>query len=304
MGRPQQPDEHLPEVAQTRPPLTPNAHGDHLPEVVPDTSPEAAQPRNFMETDKYPAQYDTAPKLLHEEPTTPGMSPGQQYQQPWGPGSIVGGDYHSVSALSPNSDVPWHSFPPGADDQKTYVGSEPETERRICGLRRRHFGIIAVIIGIIVVAAAVGGGVGGAMAARQTDEAAPAETNSTSASGSTGRTSTAPSSSVTDLNDQTDPSVFEMFEFQAWSETNYKGETTPILKEPGFYDLDIDAISYYWVHNKTDCCVTFCKDHEVSTGYLCDPKRQPVTDKQITFRRVSLWCGNRLNTEWHTKCSR
>jgi hypothetical protein len=260
-----------------------------------------------METDKYPARYDTAPKFpLHEEPTTPGMSPGQRYQQPWGPGSIVGGDYHSISALSPNSDVPWHSFPPGADDQKTYVGSEPETERRICGLRRRLFGIIAVIIGIIVVAAAVGGGVGSAMAARQTDEAAPAET--ASASGSTdsaaSATSSAPSSSATgDLSDQTDPSVFEMFQFQAWSEPNYKGETTPIFKEHGFYDLDIDAVSYYWVHDKSDCCVTFCRDHEVSTGYQCDPKRQPVTEGRKPFRRVYLWCGNRLNETLHTMCS-
>lgn len=185
MGRPQAQDENLPEVVENRPYLTPNPHGDHLPEVVPDSSPEAAQQRYYTETDKYPAQYDTAPKLLHEEPLTPEMSPMQQYRQPWGPASIVGGDYHSVSALSPNSAVPWHSFPPGADDQETYVGSEPETEKRICGLRKRLFIIIAVVLAVVIVVAAVGGGVGGAMASRQSDaDAAPAETGTATESGS------------------------------------------------------------------------------------------------------------------------
>ncbi|KAK3291116.1 uncharacterized protein B0H64DRAFT_42703 [Chaetomium fimeti] len=314
MGRPQAPDEGLPEVVQNRPTPVPNPHGDHLPEVVPDSSPEAAQgQRYFMETDKYPAQYDTAPKLLHEEPTTPGTSPGQQYQQPWGPGS-VGGD-HSVSALSPNSSVPWHSFPPGADDQQTYVGSEPETEKRICGLRKRLFIIIAVIVGIVVVVAAVGGGVGGAMAARQTDEAAPAETSSaaestssaasTTASGETGTstTSSAPSPSITNLNDQVDPRIFEKFAFQGWAKNNYTGNATEVLLEPGFYDLDINVVSYYWVTNKTDCCVTFCKDHEETGGFKCDSVRQNATQDQTGFSRVSLWCGNRLNEEWQVKCS-
>ncbi len=174
MGRPA--DENLPEVVPYQP--VPQ-HEAVLPEVVPDSSPEAAQQRYFMETDKYPAYYDTAPKLLHEEAVPPGYysnSPGQQHQQPWT------GAEHSVSAISPNSSVPWQSFPPGGDDQNTYVGSEPEQEKRICGIRKRLFIIIAVILGVVVVAAAVGGGVGGAKAASQRSSDAAQLANSTSAS--------------------------------------------------------------------------------------------------------------------------
>jgi hypothetical protein len=129
-----------------------------------------------MESDKYPANYDTAPKLLQETPSPGILTPGQQYQQPW-----TGSDAATVSALSPNSEVPWQSFPAG-DDQHTYVGSEPEREKRICGIRKRLFIIIAVIVGVVVVAAAVGGGVGGSRAARQ-DGAEAAETASASGSG-------------------------------------------------------------------------------------------------------------------------
>jgi hypothetical protein len=114
-------DENLPEVVPHQPQPTP------LPEVVPDSSPEAAQGQPYyMESDKYPANYDTAPKLLQETPSPGILTPGQQYQQPW-----TGSDAATVSALSPNSEVPWQSFPAG-DDQHTYVGSEPEREKRIC----------------------------------------------------------------------------------------------------------------------------------------------------------------------------
>jgi len=314
MGRPQAPDENLPEVAENRPYLAPNPHGDHLPEVVPDSSPEAAQQRYYMETDKYPAQYDTAPKLLHEEPLTPEMSPMQQYRQPWGPASIVGGDYHSVSALSPNSAVPWHSF--HSDDQQTYVGSEPEAEKRICGLRKRLFIIIAVVLAVVIIAAAVGGGVGGAMASRQSDsDAAPAETDSATESGSSptsasstdptaaSTTSSAPTPSITFLNNQTNPSVFEMFAFQGFSGNNFTGNATDIYLEPGYYDFNISITSYVWVTKKTDCCVTFCKDKKTTGGFRCDPIRRNRTEDNESFPRVSLWCGNRLNEVKQVQCS-
>lgn len=170
MGRPA--DENLPEVVQHQP--SPQAQAV-LPEVVPDSSPEAAQQRYFMESDKYPAYYDTAPKLPHEGGY---LAPGQQYDQP-PPGWT--GTEHSVSAISPNSSLPWQSFPSGGgDDEQTYVGSEAAPEKRICGIRKRLFIIIAVIVGLVVVGAAVGGGVGGSMAARSSDEAAAAVTTSAS----------------------------------------------------------------------------------------------------------------------------
>lgn len=120
-----------------------------------------------METEKYPAYYDTTPKMPHE----PGVSPQSQYQQPWtGPGA--------VSAISPNSAAPWESRAPGGDDQQTFVGSEPAQEKRICGMRKKIFIIVAAILAVVVIAAAIGGGVGGSMASKKgsDNEAQPAET--------------------------------------------------------------------------------------------------------------------------------
>jgi hypothetical protein len=162
-------DENLPEVVQ-QPPM---ASSTPLPEVVPDSSPEFTQ-QGYIERDKIPVEYDPTPKFLHEPQTTGMHSPGYQNQQPWTDAE------HSASMMSPNSSLPWQSFPPW-DDQQTQVGSEPaEPEKRICGLRKRLFIIIAVIIGLVVVGAAVGGAVGGSIAARQgsSDGAEPAETSS------------------------------------------------------------------------------------------------------------------------------
>jgi hypothetical protein len=164
MGAP--PDEHLPEVVHPQPQPT------SYPEVVPNSAQEY-----YVGSDKhlYPVQYDDAPKLLHEGPPDPY---GQQhyYQQP--------GDANAYSAygVSPDGSVPWQSFPPGGGpDQTGHDGSAPEPEKRICGLGKRRFILIAVIIGIVVVAAAVGGGVGGSMASRKaSSDAAASSTTSSS----------------------------------------------------------------------------------------------------------------------------
>lgn len=161
-------DENLPEVVPHQPqPVS------SLPEVVPDTSPEVGEQPYHFHHDKYPAYYDDAPKLPHEQ--QPAAAPGaglQPQDQQWaGAGSAV------VSAVSPDGSVPWQSFPPAGDDQQTYVASEPGQEPRICGIRRRLFIIIAVVLATVVIAAAVGGGVGGALSARRGSEGAsePAE---------------------------------------------------------------------------------------------------------------------------------
>lgn len=53
---------------------------------------------------------------------------------------------------------------PQVDSQSTSTPFENK-ERKMCGLRRRNFVILAIVV-LILVAAGVGGGVGGAMAAR------------------------------------------------------------------------------------------------------------------------------------------
>ncbi len=170
MGLP--PDEHLPEVV----PQSPTSY----PEVVPDLSPEAVQQQFYVESDKYkyPVCYDDAPKQFYDGSPPPAQLSGQQYYRPWTGAENLG----AVSALSPGDSVPWQSFTPGSGggDDETYVGTEPEPEKRICGLRKRLFIITAVILGIVVIAAAVGGGVGGSMAARQSSGSGASSTASDS----------------------------------------------------------------------------------------------------------------------------
>lgn len=171
MGRPA--DENLPEVLPNHP--TAAIYSQHpLPEVVPDSSPEAfaGHPPHYSQ-EKYPAFYDDAPKLPHD-PSSPGAygthgmpySPGQSpYNYPSTPGD-------PVSAFSPNSSVPWQRLDSvaGGDDQRTFVNSEPEQEKRICGIKRKIFLIVAGLLAVIIIAAAVGGGVGAAMSKKSNSD--------------------------------------------------------------------------------------------------------------------------------------
>ncbi|KAL1839366.1 hypothetical protein VTJ49DRAFT_1601 [Mycothermus thermophilus] len=324
-------DEHLPEVVpgQQPPPqqqyyyqqqqqpqgLSPaETASSPLPQVVPDSSPEFAEQRFYNETDKIPAYYDTAPKLPYEQPI-PTPSDQQQQQQQYQPGVF--------SAISPNSSVPWQSFPPG-DDQHTYVNTEPEPEKRVCGLPKRRFIIIAVIIGLVIVAAAIGGGVGGSLAARRSSEEAtetPAETTvpageSTTDSPSITRpptpttttesstTSSAPQTSITFLHNQTNPAVFERVAFQGYEFANFTGRHTDILTKEDFHDLPFAAISYVWVPNDTGCCITFCASRTDSAGYRCDPIMKNSTDSGKGFPRIHIWCGGWTQAEeMKAKCS-
>ncbi|KAK4153809.1 hypothetical protein C8A00DRAFT_14997 [Chaetomidium leptoderma] len=320
MGRPA--DEDLPEVVpqqmhQTQQDLPYQMRQPSpLPEVVPDSSPEAAPQRFYMETDKYPALYDTAPKLPHDG-YVPVQAPGQQYQQQW-PGSP-----NPISSVSPNSSLPWQPFPPGADDQQTYVGSEPEQEKRICGIRKRLFFIIAAIVAGLIVAVGVGAGVGGAMAARQpsSDAAAAADASQTTSQSesnsrcvtteittTSGRssttTSTAPKTTITSLEEQTDPDTFKRFALQLWEKHDYKGRATDVLYEEGFYDLKFNATSYIWLPNNTDCCVTFCTSKtDDDPSWWCDIRKKNATDNDVGFQRISIWCGRWSNTKMQKICS-
>ncbi|KAK4097718.1 hypothetical protein N658DRAFT_433387 [Parathielavia hyrcaniae] len=251
-----------------------------------------------MPSDKYPAYYDTAPKLPHEEPSMAhiGQDP---YQQPW-----LGTD-PAFSAISPNSSVPWQSFPSSGDDQQTYVGSEPEPEKRICGCSKRLFIIIAVVVGLVIVGAAVGGGVGGSMAARQASETA----STTGATGAAATPTTPPSSTsgaptptITSLVDQTDPAMFQTYMFQAWEGNNFTGQSSEILWEEGYYDLGFNATSYIWAQEVISCCISFCNDEKWAVGFLCDARRRNATSDPAGFPRLAIWCGDRNNVYLQEKC--
>lgn len=112
------------------------------------------------------------------------------------------------------------------------------------------------------------------------------------------------SASPTSSSFNPDPTLFQYFEFRAWSEPNFQGEASEVYKEEGFYDLPFNLSSWVWATDKTDCCVSFCLDEDTyGGGYRCDSKRQRETTGGVGYPRVSLWCGNRLDVEARHRCS-
>jgi hypothetical protein len=135
-----------------------------------------------------------------------------------------------------------------------------------------------------------------ALSAISTTTTTPTTTTSTQSS----TTSSAPTPSITFLNNQTDPTLFQKYAFQGFSETNFTGKKTSILYEEGFYDFGYNISSYVWIANGTNCCLTFCASKTVDVGYYCDDRKRPAV--QDEFPRLSIWCG-RSNTSLRKKCS-
>lgn len=146
---------------------------EHLPEVVPDTSPQAVssiesqyKQRGYDERDKYVVQYDDTPKIPTETPYV------QDHQ-----GNVQQGQY-PVSVASPDGSLPWepmsaieetpagHAGVGGGGGEAGHEGmnEKPEHKSMICGFKRKTF-FIAIIAALVVIAIAIGGGVGGGLAA-------------------------------------------------------------------------------------------------------------------------------------------
>jgi len=291
------PDENLPEVVPSRPPVE-----DASPQVLSD---EQAWQREALGGDKYPVVYDDAPKLFDD-------------------GTIKGQDEHELpQAWSPDASAgtaPWESLPPVAAAGAP-GGSEAAEERRIWGVKRRVFVILAVLAGVILLAAIIGGAVGGSMA-NKSDKSVSGDASlqelpsvssssltrppttspsSSSSSPSTSPTSTSsppsPSSTTTTLNNSTAPKGLA---FQAFASPSYLGTATPIIQAEGFHDLNMSARSYVWLPDGTQCCLTFCADRTTATGWWCDPRYQ--TSSSAVFGRVYIWCGGNDGTKNET-CS-
>ncbi|KAK4446187.1 hypothetical protein QBC34DRAFT_412082 [Podospora aff. communis PSN243] len=277
------PDEHLPEVVPA-PPF----------EVDRDASPQVVshQHNEASDRDKYPVAYDTTPKLFDDTAVTPVNKEDHAIPQTWSPSD--------GTAPTPIT-TPWESLPAG-DSGSNGAAKPPDEERKIMGLKRRTFFIVAIIASIILLAAIIGGAVGGTLSKQSSTQpgqqeasqqtTSPTTTFSTSSS-STSSTATSSSSSpsstpttIPTLNNSTAPLGQA---FQAFSAPDYLGSATPIIRALGFHDLNISAQSYVWLPDGTECCLTFCANRTTATGWWCDPRFQPQSS--APFRRVYVWCG-------------
>jgi hypothetical protein len=139
---------------------------ENLPEVVPDTSPQVltrAEAYRQNVRDEADAKFAVA----YESDTT---SPKYYYDpnEKWDGGHAAGagaGWSPSVGAYVPPESRAGGGG--GGDPRLLHEGKDVEsgrTERRICGLRRKLFLILVVVI--VGLVAAIGGGVGGAMASK------------------------------------------------------------------------------------------------------------------------------------------
>lgn len=78
------------------------------------------------------------------------------------------------------------------------------------------------------------------------------------------------------------------FEFQGWAQLNFSGSHTRIYRELGFFDLEVDVISYHWLPNNTGCCIAFCANKTTQVGFRCDKYIRPQASTR--FARVHFFC--------------
>ncbi|KAH7374528.1 hypothetical protein B0T11DRAFT_268738 [Plectosphaerella cucumerina] len=253
----------------------------NLPEVVPDSSPQAYSQAEYFKQ-----------KGLE----------GGDGKYPYGPG--WDGEKYTPDP-SPLSPTPRH------DMEDTNPGEAQP--RRVCGLEKRTFWIITgVAVAIIVVAVGAGVGVSltsrGSSGANAQDRDRPSPESGTPSTvttmeatstlpGPASSTEATPSPTIIFLNNQTE--LESQFAFQAYSHPNYGGQASNVLLTEGFIDLPFDANSYVWIRNETNCCLTFCQGTEKDVGYWCDSRRQP--EASSNFDRIYIWCGRNPEKE-KNKC--
>ncbi|RFU75368.1 fungal specific transcription factor domain-containing [Trichoderma arundinaceum] len=250
------------------------AHDEGLPEVVPDTTPQALS--------RLEAEYK------------------RKYLDGDAPQTVIPKDMDTAKVAVIGGEEQYVVTPDGAPGDVEGAPPGKRAGARICGLRRKTFWIL-LIIAIVVVAAAVGGGVGGGLSAKNSKEktsSGDAEGASTTGSNTstptstpkTSSTSTTTSSSPTPtfLNNQT--ASGNTFAFQAFSDDTFLGKATAVIDDEGGRDLGFEAHSYVWVPSLTDCCITFCTNatSKGMVGWLCSQRKQPKSSDP--FKRVYVWC--------------
>ncbi|CAI4214167.1 unnamed protein product [Parascedosporium putredinis] len=242
---------------------------EHLPEVVPDQSPQALPKEAAPQYEAHLGEKDPKYPVLPEDVP-------KQAIDPYGSPETVG-----AVPVSP------HGTP----------ASPIKEEKRILGLKRKTF--IIFIVALVVLAAALGGGLGGGLAKKSKgsntagqdgeesqDEPTPTESETTSSSSTT--TSATPT--ATFLNNGT--ARTSGFAFQAYSELNYGGDATDIYIDEGFFDFGFEAWSYVWLPGDRNCCITFCEDKKNGTGYFCQERfRKEASD---SFPRLAIYCGDNI----------
>ncbi|KAK4082990.1 uncharacterized protein Triagg1_1880 [Trichoderma aggressivum f. europaeum] len=250
------------------------AHDEGLPEVVPDSSPQAMS-RLEAEYKRKWLDGDAPQMVIPKEVDTNKIA-------------VMGGE--EQSSVTPDG--------MSGDVEGAHKGRKGG--KRICGLPRRTLWIL-VIVAVIVLAAAIGGGVGGGLAAKNSKGDAPPDaastTSSTPSSTSTSSTTSTKTSSTTSSSSSPTPSFLNnqttsgnTFAFQAFSNDTFLGKATTIIDDEGGTDLGFEAHSYVWLPSVTDCCITFCTNatSKGMVGWLCSQRKQPKSSDP--FKRVYVWC--------------
>lgn len=67
------------------------------------------------------------------------------------------------------------------------------------------------------------------------------------------------------------------------------GSATDIYNTEGFFNLSMNASSYVWIPNDTDCCVVFCQSKANTTQWWCRERFQPEASRE--FSRLGVLCG-------------
>jgi len=233
------------------------------------------------------------------------------------PQAILHNHHNQKSTGPPSGYAPYdkYSVPTDDDTLKSTVpeeyGSEaskrsppppdPARHEKILGLKRRTFFILLAIL-LIIVAAAVGGGVGGAIATSATSNSSSdgddeesaweraSKTAHREAPSSTASSASSEPTNIEFLNNQTDPSPSKSFAFQGFTQPNFEGEATSIIRERDGSNLNLTAVSYVWRPNESHCCISFCNSRkDKRPDWVCDERYRKKSSE--SFKRIFVWCG-------------
>ena len=146
---------------------------------APDKHLDDSKPQGMLDDD-----FDNQMNYINEKQLSPQTQHGPRLMSP-DPSTGTGtygadcGTFGSSTLMSPGSPDIKRPFD---TDTASHEGSQKEDrERRICGLRRRHFwGFAGLTLGLLIAAAVVGGVVGGLRARNKNDASSPSTAASTS----------------------------------------------------------------------------------------------------------------------------
>lgn len=173
-------------------------------------------------------------------------------------------------------------------------GKRPSVTPLVCGLRRRTFWLMVIILSLVVTGAVVGGAVGGTSASRKQDLAGPSLSTSSSDLNET----ITPTSPISTSSPASTNRPRNDFSLQVWSLPAFEGRTQ-LFSTPGSFRTAFLVRSYIWQPGQYDedtlsvCSVAFCSGSNPLGWWGSSSREQPGYPQNKTWGADNVVFGCR-----------